>query len=191
MKINFLNFFGGNIKKDIYTISTIFGLVILVSVLFIIFPLIGKIKKNSDDLVARKASMALVESQAKEIEKFKNSYESYRPNFDKINLLYIDPKNPVDFFKFLEKEASYYNIKSTVSLSASPQDKKNQFINFKISTQGNFTDVLGFMEKIETGPYLIKVEGLTIKKMIQGDISKKSNTEAVVADFIMEAYIRQ
>src|SRR3989344_2627105 len=167
MGIEIGKFFRGNAKNSIYTATSIFGLVILISILFVIIPLLG------------------------EIGKFKNNYELYKPNFNKIDQLYVDPKNPVDFFKFLEAEASYYKIKSIVSLSANLTGKNIQFINFKISTQGNFVDILAFLEKIETGPYLIKAGNLIIKKMPQADISKKSNLEIVAADFSMEAYIKQ
>jgi len=191
MGIEIEKFFRGNAKNSIYTATSIFGLVILISILFVIIPLLGEIKKNSNDIVVRKASLILLESQASEIGKFKNNYELYKPNFNKIDQLYVDPKNPVDFFKFLEAEASYYKIKSIVSLSANLTGKNIQFINFKISTQGNFVDILAFLEKIETGPYLIKAGNLIIKKMPQADISKKSNLEIVAADFSMEAYIKQ
>src|SRR3989344_6683896 len=104
MGIEIGKFFRGNAKNSIYTATSIFGLVILISILFVIIPLLGEIKKNSNDIVVRKASLILLESQASEIGKFKNNYELYKPNFNKIDQLYVDPKNPVDFFKFLEKK---------------------------------------------------------------------------------------
>ena len=86
MGIEIEKFFRGNAKNSIYTATSIFGLVILISILFVIIPLLGEIKKNSNDLVVRKASLILLESQASEIGKFKNNPAF--ANFFFIRLIY-------------------------------------------------------------------------------------------------------
>ncbi len=177
------------IKKRIYITAAIYGLIASLLILFIIFFCLKTIKKNSEELVAGKSSIAFLENQVSEIEKFKNNYQSYEPNFNKINQLYVDQKNPVDLFKFLEKEASFYKIKSTVILSKNSLSQNSQSINFEISIQGGFLDALNFLEKIETGPYLIKIKNLTIRKATENNIPKKSMSEIIEANFSIEAFI--
>ena len=110
-------------KNQIYITLFVFGLIILSLILFFIFPYFQEIKNDSEALLSGKNNLAFLGDQVSEVEKFKNNYESYKPNLEKIDQLYVDPKNPADFFEFLEKTASDCQVKSDISLSVSSSSK--------------------------------------------------------------------
>lgn len=149
-------------NNKIYTILSIFALVSLLLAVFFIYPLLKGIEKNSDDLVSAKNNMVALDSQISETEKFQKNYESYKPDLEKIDQLFVDQNNPVSFFEFLEKTADSSKITSQISLQSSSKNSQ-PFILFQFSSKGNFSDMLDFIKKIENGPYLIEIESLTIQ----------------------------
>ena len=168
-------------NKKIYISTVIFALIILLLVAFVIFPFLKKIKNNSADSVSEKNSFASLGAQVGEIEKFKSKYASYEPNFKKIDQLYIDPGNPVEFFKFLEKITSDCKVSSNVSLLQDYSKSKSGFVNLQIFSNGEFLDILKFLDKIETGPYMVKIKNLSMKRSGIG----------IDAAFLIETYVKQ
>lgn len=176
-------------KNKIYISTAIFALIILLLIIFIIFPFLEKIKNNSADSASEKNSFASLGAQATEIEKFKSKYASYEPNFKKIDQLYIDPGNPVDFFKFLEKIASDCKISSNVSLLQDYSKANSGSVNLQVFSNGEFLNIIKFLDKLETGPYMVKIKNLSIKKSGIVSISKKS-VPTIDAAFLIETYVK-
>lgn len=175
-------------NKKVYISAGIFAAIILLLAAFVIFPFIKKIKNNSADSILKKNSFASLGAQVGEIEKFKSKYASYEPNFKKINQLYIDPGSPVNFFKFLEKTALDCKISSNVSLLQDYSRSNSGFVNLQVFSNGEFLNILKFLDKLETGPYMVKIKNLSMKKSGVVSISKKSAPIIDVA-FLIEAYV--
>lgn len=153
-------------SNKIYIILLIFTLTSLFLVVLFVMPILQDIEKNSKDLTSAKDNIVALSAQTNETENFKNNYETYKPNLEKIDQLFVDPNNPVDFIEFLENTASSSQITSQISLPPSSVDSQpasQNFIIFQFASKGSFSDVLNFAEKIETGPYLIEIENLTIQ----------------------------
>lgn len=176
-------------KDKIYISAGIFIAIILLLVAFIIFPFLKKIKKDSADSLSERNSFASLGAQVAEVEKFKSNYLSYEPNFKKIDQLYTDPANPVEFFKFLEKIALDCKISSNVSLLQDYSRGNSGYINLQIFSNGEFSNILKFIDKIETGPYMVKIKNLSIKKSGIMNSSKKSSPIIVDAAFLIETYV--
>lgn len=179
-----------NPKDKIYISAGIFLAIILLLIAFIIFPFFKKIQKDSADSISERNSFASLGAQVAEVEKFKGNYPSYEPNFKRIDQLYVDPANPVDFFKFLEKIASDCKISSNVSLLQDYSRGNSGYINLQIFSNGEFSNILKFIDKIETGPYMVKIKNLSIKKSGITNSSKKSSPIIVDAAFLIEAYVK-
>ena len=187
-------------NKKIYIISLISILVSLFLVTFFIWLLLRGIEKNSKDLISSKNDIFTLAARTNETENFKKNYGNYEPNFKKIDQLFIDPNNPVDFIKFLESTAYNFQITSQISLRPSFQNAQQgtggiikNFIIFQLSSRGNFSDVLNFVKKIENGPYLIEIENLTIGDSGASESGKKtavsSASKNVDATFTIKAFI--
>lgn len=149
-------------NNKVYEILSTFTLVSLFLIIFCIWPLFKGIEKNSEDLILTKNNIVAFNAQVVQTGNFNKNYEVYRPNLERIDQLFVDPSNPVDFIKFLEKTATDYQITSQIAMPASNTENQN-FITFQFFSKGNFSEVLNFSKKIETGPYLIEIENLTIQ----------------------------
>ncbi len=159
------------------TIFFVFSLMIAALIIFGSWPLIDGIKKDSEDFISAKNGVSTFESQINEIENFKNSYETYRENLEKMEHLFVDSDNPVNFIKFLEDAASDTGVNLQVSILpySGNEDSSLKFILFQLFLKGKFEDILSFVNKMEFGDYLVEINGLTIENQKENLASKKDN----------------
>lgn len=158
-------------KKKIIIISIISGLIILILVIFVIYPLFKRIKGNSEELVATRRNLVLFQSKTGSLEQIKKTYEELESSFKKIEGFFVDPEIPIDFIKFLEKTARESKILIDIS-PVSPktsEDEPWKSIGFQLTLTGPSPKFLKFLDKIETGPYLIGIQNLTVKKLVERD----------------------
>lgn len=167
-------------KNKIYITLIIFALIALILVVFFVFPILKKIRTISEEIISAKNNTATLGVQAKEIENFKKNYLLYKPNLEKMEQLFINEKDSVNFIKFLEKTASDLGITSKISFLPSSDEEKKDFITFQFFSNGDFSKILNFLEKIETGPYLVEIDDLTIK----------NSSEKVNASFSIKAFTK-
>jgi len=182
--------FWGNLKSQIYIISAVFTIVIIFLILFFAFPYFKEIKQNSEELVSVKNNLASLGDQVSEVEKFEINYVSYRADLEKIDRLYVDSKNPAEFFEFLEKTADECQVAMEVSLAENSSSKASSFVGFKIFSTGEFSKVLKFLEKLEAGQYLVEVQELSISSSEQSGAAKKTSTKQVDANFLIRAFTK-
>jgi hypothetical protein len=178
-------------RDKTYIISVISGLAVLFLILFFIWLLLTGIKNNSKNLISIKNNTAVLETQNNEIEDFKKNYWDYKPNLDKINQLFVDPKNPVDFIKFLEEESYNSGINPKIALLPISQQENQNIITFQLFSNGDFSKIMDFSEKLEAGPYLIEIKSLTIKNSDEEGISKNYASGKVDAVFVIKTFIKQ
>ncbi len=177
-------------KNNTFKVSVIFGLLVLSLVLFLIWPLLSSISDSSQDLFSEKNDTAVLKIQSDEIENFKKVYEVYKPDLEKIGQLFIDPKNPVDFIKFLETSASDSNIKLQVSLAGGSKDQS--VVGFQLFASENFTKILDFSRKLENGPYLVEIQSIAIKNA-GANVATAENSPSgkVDATFLINVFAKQ
>jgi len=189
-------------NKKIYITLSIFAVVALSLVVFCIWPLIIEIEKNSEYLISAKNNVATLKFQIAEIKNFKNNYATYEPNFEKIDQLFIDPANPVDFITFLEGAASGSGVTSQISLPPSSQGTQKSGQNsivLQLSSKGTFLQMTSFLKKIEAGPYLLEIENLSIQNSDQEtnknskdkDIHSNYPSREVEATFSIKVFTKQ
>lgn len=177
-------------KNKIYITLAIFILLFLVLVAFCIYPLMKGIQDNSKKLVSDKDKIASLQAQAIETENFSKNYGAYKPNLDKIDQLFVDSSNPVDFIEFLESTASSSQISSKISPLPSAQKTGQNFIIFQLSSKGVFSNVLNFLKKVEAGPYLVRIENLTIQNSEDKNVLKYYSSRIVNATFTIKVFTK-
>lgn len=153
--------------NKIYLLSFIFTVLALLVIVFLVVPALQDIKKASNQIVANKAVLLFTDKQSQGVEDFKNSYKTYQSDFKKIDELLIDPKNLVDFIRFLETSASDSDVDLGVNII--PSSKKEMINNlpvtiFDIAAKGGFLNIVRFSEALEKGPYLVRVQSLRVEK---------------------------
>jgi hypothetical protein len=180
-------------NNKIYVILLIFAIIILLLSIFLVWPLLKDIEKNSNDLISAKNNIISLSVQTKATENFKINYENYKSNLDKIEQMFVDSSNPVNFIEFLEDVAYNYQVIPQINLSSTDSQG---FISLQVSSKGEFLKVLNFIKKIEVGPYLVEVQNLTIKnsnesKDEQINIFKNYPSRKVDTTFTLKAFIKK
>ncbi len=179
-------------KTKIYIIiPATFILISLLLIVFLIWPALVEVKESSDELIFQNGRENFINDQNRELENFKNSYKNYQPNLEKIDRLFIDPQNPVNFINFLENIASETGVKPDISLASLPALKSKTvvvmpFVSFKISCKGKFLDILKFSDKLESGPYLIEIKNMETKE--SKDTEK--NNSVLNTDFLINVFTK-
>ncbi|OGZ69503.1 MAG: hypothetical protein A3D44_03750 [Candidatus Staskawiczbacteria bacterium RIFCSPHIGHO2_02_FULL_42_22] len=153
---------------------------------FFIWLLWINVSKNTGQLVAIKNSTVELQMQNDEIERFKKNYNTYKPNLDAIEKLFVDPRNPVDFIEFLEDTAASSNLQFYVSLAKDAKLEANG-IGFRISVSGNFFDIVRFTNNMEHGPYLISIKTVTLGQLSGKDEATQLSGN-IDANFLIQVF---
>ena len=173
-------------RNKIYILLIIFTTISLILILFLIYPTLTYINNGSQEILSYKKESILIDLENKELDNFKKKYKEYELNFKKIDQLFVDSKNPVEFVKFLENTAYHSSLKPNVNLL---QSSKSGVIVFSINVKGDFSSILTFSKKLETGPYLITIQSLSIKKSeaeVEAETDKEKMIHQVEANFSIE-----
>jgi Tfp pilus assembly protein PilO len=158
-------------KEKINLLIVLVILLVILTAAFVVYPLLGGIRKNSQELVSQKKNLAILESKVANLEKFKIIYKELEEILGKINDLFVDPGVPVEFISFLEERAkeSHLETKITPTVLKGTEEDPWPFLSFQINSTGSFPDVLSFLKKIENSSYLIEIKNLNISKVEASD----------------------
>ena len=170
-------------KRKTYIVLSIFTIIILFLVSFVVYPLFKGIKKNSQDFVSQRKEYALLRIKANYLMDFEKLSKDNQPNLERINTLFVDPEMPVNFICFLERIARESQVSIAISPMASVKGKADvwPFITFRVNLTGSFSSLSRFLGKIETSPW--PVENLNLK-IGRG----KGKTDTVKANLLIKAY---
>jgi Tfp pilus assembly protein PilO len=164
-------------------------LIVVLALIFLCVWLILRIDEDSKDLILAKNDIVTLEAQIVEAKNFNKNYETYKPNFERVDQLFVDPKNPVNLIEFLENTSANSGITSQISMS--PLTKTAQkFITLQVSSKGSFFGMMDFSKKIESGSYLIEIENLTIKNSDEKNITADYSSRMVNAIFTIKAFAK-
>jgi hypothetical protein len=157
-----------NPRKKIYISIIVFAIISVFLIALVLVPLLTNIKKNSDELISQKRELAQTEKDIKTFEETESIYEKSKEEINKINKLFYDQKNPLEFLDFLTEKPKIYGLQNKI-LKIIPPDLKPQtdswkIYSFQISSTGSFTSLMKFINSLESGPYLIEILNINIKK---------------------------
>ncbi|MGB2762354.1 MAG: type 4a pilus biogenesis protein PilO [Minisyncoccales bacterium] len=175
-------------NKKIYISLCFFTATALVFVFFLIHPLLNQIRENSYSFVLQKNSFAELQERETNFKKLKNLWRLYEQDLKKIDALFINSSDPVEFTAFMEfLENNAGNCGLSIEILSLPTKKAEpdswNFNNYQLSLKGSFSNVLKFLEKIENAPYLIEVSNLNIKKD-STDLNKNTQTNLTIKAYI-------
>jgi len=140
-----------------------------------IFVLIEDLRKGKEEILLQKNNLKLWERKFESAKKFKIFFHKNSQQLQSILNTFLDPQEPIEFIKFLEEEAEKFNLSFKIkssqisSLKKTKKDKKSKkekwpTMNFDIAVEGDFPDILKFLERVEKGKYLTKIKNLTLTK---------------------------
>ena len=150
------------IKTKIRISLSIIIVLSLILIVFLVYPLFKDIKKSSSDILEQKKRLLLLESKLENSEKFENYYADIEPNFEKTETFFVKADLPVDFIRFLEKTSKDSNMTAKISLYSG---------SYQITIAGSFPNFLRFLERLQTGQYLIEIGNFNVARQGQGNIN--------------------
>jgi len=168
--------------NKIQTLSMVFIIIAGLAIAFLIYPTLIDIQTNSDKIAANKEALALADKENAAVSIFKGDYQTYKPNLDKVKQLFIDPSSPIDFIKFLEDATSSNTITLDTNLLTNAKNEISPGVNastFDLEAKGKFSNILKFLDDLERGPYLVKVQELRIAQLPKELNGGKNNPESV------------
>ncbi len=182
-------------QKKIHISIAVFltiGILFLASAAVLI---IRSIQKNSEEFVSQKKELISVQKEIETFTEAKSRYESSKESIDKIDKLFIDPENPIDFLNFLNKNAESHNLKIKTSPLSSGSKEIDPWpsISFQVSSSGSFSNSMKFLRTLELSPYLIEMSTTNIKNLTEGEIGAKGlgmSLDNVNANFLMKVYTK-
>jgi cbb3-type cytochrome oxidase subunit 3 len=169
-------------KKNI--IFAVFAFVLFILFISSIWFIFLKVREESYNLFEEKNRIFILEQQDKEIENFKSEYDNYLPNFKKIEEMFVDPKNPLSFIEFLEKISIDANVNLEISPLSFLTEGTSKFVTVKLFINGEFNNLLSFLENMENGNYLVSIDNLIIsnyeEKTESANVVKKSQASITI-----------
>jgi len=171
-------------NKNIISLSITLAVLTVLLIVFSISPLLQRIKQESENLITQKRLLVELENKAENLKRFQSIHETYQANLDKIDELFINAEEPIDFIKFLEQEAANSHVSIEIIPVSVQEDKTDLWpsTSFRLMADGYFPYFLRFLEKIESSPYLTNVSNLDIKRL-----AKDTNGD-VSASFLIKVY---
>jgi len=173
-------------RKKIYFWLLIFTLISLFFIVFLIPKFLKEIRADSQELVSLKSELASFQKETENLERLTRVYQNYQSNFSKIDQIFVDPETPIEFFSFLEKNATYFQLEYKIS-PLSGKETETPSLFFQISVSGSFPNFLKFLERLENSPYLIDVLNLNVKKIT----TKETPTANIESTFLIKVYTKK
>lgn len=155
-----------NIKQK-NNISIFFFLVLFILTFFLVIsPLLKDIQSRAKELSLQENKSITLQLKIDGLERFKNIYKGLEGDLKKIDDLLVNLEVPVEFINFLEGEAQQLNLDFEISSVNNYTDNLNSwsYIIFQATINGNFSDLLKFLESIENSSYLIEIVNINIRE---------------------------
>lgn len=158
--------------KKIYLSSFIFGLFVILLIIFSIYPLFKEVKKNSENLLLQKKKLILFEIEKENIKELEKNFKNYQADLTRIENLFITPEVPIEFINFLETISKDSKIELEISSIVKETGKEASWpsLSFQLSAIGSFPNFLKFLKKLENSPYLIEIFNFNIQKLTKKEL---------------------
>jgi hypothetical protein len=163
------------IKKKVVALVVFFLILSILLIVFAISPLFLEIKENSYDFPAKKQELLALEKEVENLQRFKKIWPEISPDLEKINRLFFinDPRGLIDFRHFWEEAAlapEVYLKISRTHLSQTDDAAPWSSTAFTFTIAGSFSNLLNFLEKLQSSDYLISVQDLNIVQLTEAEL---------------------
>jgi Tfp pilus assembly protein PilO len=170
---NSKNSFWGNIDKRITRSLMIYGIIIFVSVISIIFSL-KNVKKQGEEIKNLRTQYYTLLNESEAYSNLTKESQFYLSYLDQIKKLVPEKNRLIDFTEALNQLATKNNLelgfmfKDEQPTEEQKEVLKNKNIdqaNFAFTIKGNFDNFLAFLEDLKTFPYFIDFFSFNISNL--------------------------
>lgn len=165
---------------------------ISIAIGFLSWFVLSSIKNNAKELSSLKDKNFYFSEQFNKNIEFNDNKEKYEKDFEKINQMLVNYKDPIDFIKFLESVAQSLNLEIDISFLPSNNKVVNNnwnTLSFQIACLGSFNNNLSFLNKLENSSYLIAVENIKVNKITETD-EKLKNKQAIKLTSVIKVFAK-
>jgi hypothetical protein len=179
-------------KRKIFSILTVFILIVFSLMLLLAISLIKDIKKSSQEFVLERKTLSLLEGQFQKFEDFEENSAFYQSNLEKLGKLFLNPEVPVDLIQFLEEESGNLGLLIKISPSTITSRKTDPWesIGFQISLTGSFSACLKFLEKLQTSSWLLEVERTEVQRIPEKELQLEELKNFSLGDVFFSLILR-
>lgn len=180
-------------KKTI-AINIIAVVIVSAFICFVIVPLMGSMKKSSDEFLGVKKTYSALQEQIGNLEQFKATRQVLEYDRAKADALFVDPDMPLRFVQILEDIADVSRITISISPVGSRVIKGDTWpsMDFRISAAGSTEGCLSFLERLETAPALLEIQNFSISAISEGEALRREQLGLpmgeVEAEFLIKVY---
>lgn len=168
-----------NTKKQIILFWVICLIMAFAIIWFFVIPLFKTISQISSEFVNVNKELAIINNETREIKDTEDICDKIDPDLQKAEDLFVSKDVPIKVIEFLENVATISDLLIEISPSSLDDYKDSawDFVGFRLVLYGSYVNFMRFLEKIETGPFLIETYNLSIKEISgykefsSGDIS--------------------
>lgn len=148
------------------------AVVLLVSIAFVLFPLMRGIGSDSAKVFAARQELRAVSLYEEQIQKFEELSKTREKDVAAFRNLFVDRHTPIAFIEFLENisQRSQVSLKITPVESLRKEEDAWNSIDFELAGRGPFPHVLSFVKQLENAPYLLEFKNAMLQRLATGEV---------------------
>lgn len=160
-----------NIKRKITILVLIIIAITGLIIYFIILPTINDIQKISQSIYAEKVDLEKKYQRGQLLRKTIEEFKQIEPEKERLKSAFIVEGQELEFITTLETIANSFNLVQSLQLRPSQGKKEKNYylLPLQITTQGNFTDTLKYLKKLEGLNYYFNSSAIKISGNNQND----------------------
>lgn len=170
------------LQKKLFGSLGISLLILILFIYLIAFPLIDKIKANSQEYLDNQSILTILHQKEALFKELEKTYQEREDDLLMIEDAFLKTEEAVGFISTLENIAketgNVFEIKTVNSFTPLPDEEGDSFLVLRISLWGGFSNLLSFIASLEDSPYppyrLIEVDSLNIKRLGKIDLANLS-----------------
>ena len=154
-----------NLKYKILAVNGGLLLALICGVYFIILPSLNDIDRIKNDIFLTRLDLEQKYKRSRNLKKLSTNLKSIEGRIENIDQVFISQNRELEFITALERTAEEKNIVQKILLgkaTAAGGDKFYNKIPLKIQAQGNFVDLIRYLQGLETLNYYINVKSIDL-----------------------------
>ncbi len=170
-------------QKEKYLILSLAILTCFLFVYLVIFPLWGNLKNVSRSFSAQKRAEKLFNARLSDFSLFKVKESTYSSTFRQLDNFFVSSP-PVEFIRFLEKEAEETGVEAKILSGKSNLEKFQLWksLNFTLYVNSPYSNFAKFLKRLEHSPYFLEMSQINIERITEENIKRKNWKEASEGD---------
>ncbi len=156
-------------QKKIYLTLIVSIIIIIALLIFLVNPLVDKIKSLSTDLMEKKNMVFSYQERGGEyLKNLQDEYTELEPKILEINNSFADPEKAIDFILAVERIAALTNNYQEIREIDSA--KEENVLSFQVSLWGSFSNLVKFLTQIENMNYFVDSDSLRIIRIKEKEL---------------------